>query len=104
MIRLYLKSRSDLFDATGIYNPENNHVVVLKDAFISQTSTLTVGKNKRMRLCKKYVLDGRLKENLEFRSPSSAATFVSGTNMNGYLRWKNEKGENLKKIREKSDV
>lgn len=101
MVKIYLKSRSKLFEAVGLYNPDTNHVTVLKDAIISPTSTLISGKDKWIRLRDEHVLNGRLRESMEFNSPSAAATFVSGTSMNGYTRWKDKDGKALRSIKEK---
>ena len=42
-------------------------------------------------------LDGNiLKEDVVFKSPSTAANFVTGSSCNGYVTWKTEAGINLK--------
>ena len=94
MMIFYLKSRNHIFYAEGIYNPDNNHLTVLEGAQISPTSTLVLGsgRNKWLKTKSKYVKDGYLTQDLEFKTPSTAATFVSGTSMNGYIRWKTKDG------------
>ena len=102
MVKLYLMSRTHNFYAEGLYNPHNNHLFVLEGAKISAYPTLKVGKGKAkwLKMNTEYVKDGYLVQTLEFRTPSTAATFVSGTSMNGYARWKNENGKELRTIKE----
>lgn len=103
MMMFYLISRTHKFYAEGMYNPDNNHLTVLEGAKISHTSTLLEGKgrDKWLKTKNEYVKDGYLIQNLEFKTPSTAATFVSGTSMNGYMRWKNKEGTELRFVKEK---
>ena len=39
-----------------------------------------------------------LQENLEFKSPSGAASFIAGAPVNGNVYWKNEDGKTLKEL------
>ena len=100
---LYIKGYAKKYHATGEFDKATNHMTVFKGAVISSKSTIKKGSQKRERLIKEKVVKGILQEDMIFRSPSTAATFVSGTSMNGYLRWQDEKGENLKTILEKVD-
>ena len=102
MIEFYLISRTHKYYAEGLYNPDNNHLTVLEGAQISPNSTLKMGRGRRrwLSISDEYVKDGYLIQNLEFKTPSTAATFVSGTSMNGYKRWKDKDGKELRYIKE----
>ena len=40
--------------------------------------------------------DGNIIKDCEFKSPSTAAQFVTGTSINGMLAWKTKDGKSLK--------
>lgn len=44
----------------------------------------------------------KINEDVKFDSPSGAAKFVNGGNANGWLVWKNDKGETLDDVYRKN--
>lgn len=99
-MKVYTKGRNGAYDALGIFDGKN--LTVLKGSRIAEK---TSGKIQpivaKLRgdisvVSKEYIL---LKD-ICFRSPSTAASFVSGTISNGMIKWKNESGIALKSLQE----
>ena len=99
-MKFYLKNHSRKIVATGDYDEKTNHMTVLKGSFIRPISLSTNENVKRQRIYKEHVVDGVLKQNIESKSPSTAAAFVTGTSINGQLRWKTEDGKTLRFVKE----
>lgn len=98
----YFKSRGG--DAKAIY--ENGIMTVLEGSIIAPTNTPCFkGKERRNQMIENLTeeVDGqrRLRVNKDFTSPSTAATFVSGNNQNGWKVWKTKKGDPLDITRNK---
>lgn len=93
----YKNSRND-FDANGKYVLENNHFIVLKGSKINNKEitdgTASYVSKLRYEHTDKYD-NFVLIENIEFTSPSLAASFVYGQNANGKSCWKLDNGETL---------
>lgn len=96
----FLKSRGG--DAKAIY--KNGKLTILAGSILASTSVPSLKKSRKNRdeMVKNLTEDinGQrvLKINKEL-SPSTAASLVSGTSMNGWICWKNENGEALDKYR-----
>ena len=99
-MKLYLKSRGDVFNATAEYDEKNKTITVLQGTKINENFAEHIrgGKTaKHYREDKSYVDENNVVlKKCEFSSPSTAAQFVTGTSRNGYLVWKDENGECLK--------
>lgn len=94
-MRVYLKSRTGKYDATGDYNFTTRELVILKGSRVS--STISQGSFRSAKTVEKFrnskdVLDGILINNISFKSASTAANFITGTSTNGLKAWKNEDG------------
>ena len=94
----YIKGKDA--DAAGRYS--DGKFTVLKGSVFSCTeapSYTSKGKGKREQFIGEHctVVSGllRLKEDYTFNSPSTAAKYVLGCNANGWITWKNEKGQPL---------
>ena len=92
----YFKSKGG--DPKAVYH--NGIVTVLEGSLIAPTNAPKFkSKAKRNEMLANLTenIDGQciLKVNKDFTSPSTAATFVSGNNFNGWLVWKTAKGEPL---------
>lgn len=105
MIRVFLKNTKNDFEAIGEYNIDTNELKVLKNSRvslnISQAWTFdpkSVIKARQGKLEKDI-----LKEDILFKSPSSAANFITGKNTDGLTAWKNESGESIKSLRNKEN-
>lgn len=91
-LKVYAVGRSGRFEAKGIY--DGKKVKVLKGSRISSLVASNVNPIvKRIRDDHSIVgEDYVLKKDVEFRSSSTAATFVSGNISNGKRVWKDENG------------
>ena len=99
MIRLYLKSRNNEYDAVAEFDTSTNQITVLKNSLISSKvaggmfrSSKAVEKQRQNAPIKNRLLT----ENICFRSASSAANFVTGSSTNGLVSWKTKEGTTLK--------
>ena len=101
MIRLYLKSRKNEYDAVAEFDTSTNKMTVLKNSLISSKvaggmfrSSKSVGKQRQ----NVSIKNRRLTENISFKSASAAANFVTGSSTNGLVSWKTEEGTTLKDV------
>ena len=94
---VYLHNKKDAFDAVAEYY--GNKIIVKKGSRIRDrlVSKFKGGKAvKRYRQDMEYVSeDYILTKDCVFDSPSTAAKFVTGCNVNGYNAWKLENGMSL---------
>ena len=89
-IRLRLRSRGGIYDATAVFDGEK--YVVQRGSIINIEFAEHIHGG---RIAKKYRSNpayvdpsGRVIRDCEFNSPSTAAQFVTGSSCNGYLVWK----------------
>ncbi len=99
-IKVYLLTRDNECDAVGIYNGES--LKVLKGSKIRSTFAEHV---KGGKTAKRYREDSSmvdcnniLLQDCVFRSPSTAAQFVTGASVNGLLSWHIDKKTSLKRF------
>lgn len=102
IIKLYIKRRDNSIDATLEYDSDHNSYTVLKGSKVSNSITMdkrfrSAGSIKKAR-ANGVVVDCIVKENVVFKSASTAANFVTGTSTNGKIAWKDENGKTLKEI------
>ena len=98
---LFMQTKGDRYDARAEYNPSTKQTIVLKGSRVSVDiaySRSFRGTNKIERLRSKYVVNNIVQENVEFKSSSTAASFVSGRSMTGYAVWKDATGKRLGEI------
>ena len=105
-MKLYLRSNKKNIDAVADYDIAEKKFTVLKGSIISKnissaSSFRGVKPVKEWR--ERYVRENVLIEDVAFKSPSTAANFVTGSSTNGLLAWKNENGEYLRKLIKNSD-
>ena len=99
-IKVYANGRNDAYEACGVFDGKN--LTVKKGSRISEKVSgriqpiVTSLRNDASVVSAEYIL---LKD-VAFRSPSTAASFVSGTISNGMIKWKNEEGKTLKSLQE----
>ena len=102
-MKVFLKSKRNNLNAFGEYCPENGSLVVLKGSILSGTvseSKTFRGRNTILNTREGIVVDCILQEDIQFKSPSTAANFVTGTSSNGNRLWKTEDGTPIGKLRE----
>ena len=102
---LYLVRKKNEVSAIGEYDPTNKRLTVLKGSRVSDSIAYTekfrgAGSIEKYRLS--AVKDGIVIADIEFKSASSAANFVTGSSTNGLIAWKDDKGRTLKAITEEA--
>ena len=97
-VKVYAKGRTNNYEAYGIFDGKG--LVVKKGSRVSEkiaaNVNLIVLKKRKECVSSDYIT----KEDVSFRSPSTAAAFVSGNVSNGFRVWKVEKSIDLGKYRE----
>ncbi len=101
-MKVHLKSRSGSYEATGEYNKITKELVVLSGSKVS--NSISNGSFRSARSVDKYrrevcTEEGIVYKDILFKSPSSAANFVTGSSTNGMLAWKDETGNSLKETK-----
>lgn len=99
---LFLNSKGT--NAKGLIT--NEGFVVLKGSVISNGITQSFTKDERNKLREKLINDGTIKgfkftKDYIFSSPSSAASIIRGTAINGLSEWKNSDGKSIKDLQKR---
>lgn len=99
-MELFLRTKAGV-NATGDYDPVTKALTVKKGSTVSP-DVHTTGKFRSANSVKKYrelYCDGIVtKEDVIFKSASTAANFVTGRSTNGLVTWKNKDGMTLKSL------
>ena len=99
-MKLYLKTKSGA-DAVGEYDPVTKTMVVRKGSIVAP-DVHTDGKFRSANSVIKYreqYCDGlKTKQDVVFKSASTAANFVTGRSTNGLIKWKNSDGVILRSL------
>lgn len=100
-MKVYLNSIKKNIKATGEFNKNTKEIIVIKDSLVSES----IGYSEKFRGAKsieKYrkgkIKNNILLEDIKFKSPSTAANFVTGRSTNGLIAWKNKDGKTIKEI------
>ena len=100
-MKVYINSTRSNIKAIGEFNEKTREIIVLKDSIVSKT----IAYSEKFRGAKSIekqregkVKDNILLEDTIFKSPSTAANFVTGRSTNGLIAWKNEDGKTIKQI------
>ena len=99
-----LKSRKETHFAKGEYNGKT--ITVLSGSKINIVDSFSsIPKDvNEMRKSKDFVnKDGIVLKDIEFSSPTSAAIFVTGRSVNGYIAWRPDDKMSLKEYFKNSD-
>ncbi len=102
-MKLYARGRRDAYYAEALFEPEKKEFIILKGAKVLDPIGDFGGSDKVRQLREENVKNGFLVNDLVFRSPSKAACFLTGQSKNGLLTWKNELGDSLKAMKQKSN-
>lgn len=99
-MKLILKSKKNTHYATAEYF--DNKIRILKgsrinlfESFSGMSNTIRTLRNNREFVTE----DGELVQDIEFNSVSSAAVFVTGRSVNGYIAWRIDDRISLKEYR-----
>ena len=103
-MKVFLNSMKRGIDAIGEYNAETKSLTVLKGSvvsrFISTAATFrgakTVEKYRNL-----YVTNQIVTEDVVFKSPSTAANFVTGSSTDGTKAWKTGDGVTISALSKK---
>jgi len=96
---LFIKNKNA--DATGEYYPDKKVFIVKKGSKVSadiSRSEKFRGANTIERQRDRYVKNGIVITDAVFKSPSTAANFVTGRSTNGHVTWKDKNGVYLKEL------
>lgn len=101
-MKLYLKQPTRNVNAVAEYSFENKSITVLAGSRVSDS----VSHSKTFRGAKSIEKHRQGNVNSEnivinevvFKSPSSAANFVTGASTNGHIAWKDDVGRSFKQI------
>lgn len=101
-MKFYLRNRKKAFDAVAEYDASKKTFIVLKGSRVSDTisnSPSFRGKKTIFKFRDEYVQNGvDVFRDVVFKSPSTAANFVTGTSTNGCIAWKDEAGHTFKEV------
>ena len=99
-MKVFLNRRDGSVKAEGNYDVKSGKVVVLKGSIVSPALRETEKFSTRTiaLLRKEHVKNCVVKDDVEFKSATSAANFVTGSSTNGLIAWKNKDGRNLKSL------
>ena len=90
-MNVILANRTNTYSAKGTYDPSTKTFVVKAGSKVSKNighSPIFKGSKTIEKLRANYVVDGLTTEDVLFKSPSTAANFVTGRSCNGMILWK----------------
>lgn len=100
-MKLYLTNRSNSYKAFAEYDIETQQFVVKKGSRVSKDIAYSAsfrGSKSIEKSRASFVSLGEVTEDVVFKSPSTAANFITGRSSNGMIMWKDESGKTLKEI------
>ena len=102
-MKVYLKTRKNF--VSGIY--ENGKITILKGCVIDEKFSSNFSGSKKVLAARSDSAivgkDFKLKQDVSFNSPSTAAQFVKGYSTNGWKAWKDEAGNYIEIYKEKDN-
>lgn len=99
---LFIKTKTAV--ATGEYQPDEKIFTVKKGSKVSEEISYSAtfrGATTVEKYRAQYVRDGKVVSDAVFKSPSTAANFVTGRSTNGLAAWRDENGVSLKELLKK---
>ena len=88
-------------NASGEYDPDTKELTVFAGAIVSESISYSEkfqGASSIAKYREKYVVDRIVKEDIIFKSSSTAANFITGNSTNGLMAWKDQQGHPLKSL------
>lgn len=98
-MNLFLKGRTLKYEAIADYNLSTRKVIVKKGSIVAEkvAHSDTYNRNQKVSNLRKQVTkNNKTIKDIEFKSLSAAAGFVTGHSTNGLIRWKTEDGTTIK--------
>ena len=100
-MKVFLKSKRNSYDAIGEYQPLEKRFIIRKGSTVSEniaySATFRAAKNIEKQR-KDVIKNNKVIKDVIFKSPSTAANFVTGRSTNGLIAWKDENGKKLKEL------
>lgn len=96
MYNLFLQGRQLKYDAKATYDVDKGKFIVKKGSLVSSIvsdATKFRGKDSVLKMREAFVSDRIVTQDVEFKSASTAANFVTGTSTNGMIAWKENKSK-----------
>lgn len=103
-MKIKLVSKRSDFEAYGELDIKTKNVKVLKGSKIAKdiaNSKTFKGANTIEKNRQGIIKNNILQEDKVFKSPSTAANFVTGRSTNGLIAWKTEDGKKIKEVLDK---
>ena len=101
-MKLYIKRKNNSVNAVAEYDMVRKTFVVLKGSKVSDSiansASFRGAKSIEKSRADGNVVDGIVVRDVVFKSPSTAADFITGTSTNGLVAWKDENGTILKDL------
>lgn len=101
-MRVYIKRKNNTVNAIAEYNIAEKSFVVLKGSKVSDSIAYSTSfrgsKSIEKSRANGNVINGIVAKDVVFKSPSTAANFVTGTSTNGLVTWKDKNGTPLKDL------
>lgn len=98
--------RKNGINATAEFNPATRECIVQKGSVVSgsiaYSKTFRGAKSVEKMRGDGVVVDCVVTRNVPFKSPSTAANFVTGASTNGMTAWKDKKGKTIKELIEEA--
>jgi hypothetical protein len=104
-LNVFIKQKS--YFGKGIYDTENNSILVLKGAQFNKKSSKAFAQSNRYKYYDQMINEGTLDANYvlvkdqQFNSSSLAASLIKGVSSNGLLHWLIEENVSLKDFLDK---
>lgn len=100
-MKLYIINENKNINSSGEYNPDTNEMIVLKNSIVSEDVNHCPtfrGAKSVEKYRNEFTSNNKVKEDVYFKSPSTAANFVTGRSTNGFDAWKDKFGKSLKEF------
>ena len=105
-MQIFLRNRTGSIDATAEYDHDSGSVIVKKGSLVAkELSNAPTFRNRNAFLRRRegVVNDGKMTKDLEFGSLSTSATFVMGSNRDGWRTWRDANGKTMADLFGKSN-
>ncbi len=97
-MEIIMKGMNSKYYAIGEYNIDSGTVVVKKGSTVGEKVSDFKGTKPIVNKRKEVVKDGVVQKDIEFKSLSTAATFVTGYSTNGKRAWETKDGVKIKNL------